>query len=549
MKRLSGGRRRGFEQPRLWTKPLRELTPETSHGFHVIEFARDFLSINLYPWQKWLLIHALELNEDGTYRFDRVIVLVARQNGKTLLLTVLTLWWLFIDSESFPEVLPPREFVVLGTAQNLDIAEEAWEEAVAYCDPDEGKDGSEVELAVPALQKRSMSPKRVNGQKTLRLKNGAKYQVRSAGRKGTRGKSAARIVMDELREQTTYDTWAAITKSKAAKFNSQLWGISNAGDIHSVVLRDQRNILKAAIEDWDTKVESGEMPVEVFADSHSLSHGLFEWSAPDGCAVDDPEGILQANPSCGYSAMSLEGLIADARGEPENIFRTESLCQWVTARVEPFLSEQGWADCRDDGSQIVEDSRLMFAVDISADRSMTYVAVAGFREDGLPHGEVIAARAGSAWLMDFMQQLAESQDCWEVALQPRGANASEFAEPLRDAGFRVVEVGGSLGLGGCCGGFADKVFSGTFRHLGQPVLDAAAAVAQSRRLGEVEVWDRFKSPADISGLVAVAEAVWALEHAAPMYREVLPPAAPGILRRAGDSFSSSGGRDFRTVAF
>ena len=42
----------------------------------------------LHPWQRWLLIHALELNPDRTFRFRTVIVEVARQNGKTTILLV-----------------------------------------------------------------------------------------------------------------------------------------------------------------------------------------------------------------------------------------------------------------------------------------------------------------------------------------------------------------------------------------------------------------------------------------------------------------------------
>ena len=78
----------GRTEPRLWTRPLRELTPETSLGFEVIRFALRVLGVELRPWQQWLLIHALELLEDGSYRFQRVVVLVARQNGKTLLAAV-----------------------------------------------------------------------------------------------------------------------------------------------------------------------------------------------------------------------------------------------------------------------------------------------------------------------------------------------------------------------------------------------------------------------------------------------------------------------------
>lgn len=79
-----GTPRKGCEQPRIFTPPLRELTPQTSHGFSVIAFAEHTLGIALLPWQKWLFIHALELRPDGLYRFRTVITLIARQNGKAL---------------------------------------------------------------------------------------------------------------------------------------------------------------------------------------------------------------------------------------------------------------------------------------------------------------------------------------------------------------------------------------------------------------------------------------------------------------------------------
>ena len=52
---------KGKETPRIFTPPLRDLTPDTSVGFEVIDFARDVLHIELFPWQKWLAIHALEV--------------------------------------------------------------------------------------------------------------------------------------------------------------------------------------------------------------------------------------------------------------------------------------------------------------------------------------------------------------------------------------------------------------------------------------------------------------------------------------------------------
>lgn len=43
----------GSETPRIYTPPLRELTPDTSYGFSVIEFADKVLGVNLFPWERW----------------------------------------------------------------------------------------------------------------------------------------------------------------------------------------------------------------------------------------------------------------------------------------------------------------------------------------------------------------------------------------------------------------------------------------------------------------------------------------------------------------
>ena len=44
----------GSITPRLWTPPLRELTPATSVGFDQVRFARDTLRHPADPWQEWL---------------------------------------------------------------------------------------------------------------------------------------------------------------------------------------------------------------------------------------------------------------------------------------------------------------------------------------------------------------------------------------------------------------------------------------------------------------------------------------------------------------
>lgn len=521
----------GMTEPRIFTKPLRELTPETSKGFNVIDFAKQFLGVELYPWQKWLLIHGLEIKPDGTYRFSKIFVLVARQNGKTMLLLVLALWWLFVDSTRFPDKLAPRDFMVLGVAQNLDQSEEAWSEALSYADPTDEPALGYVPFANPVLQKHSLTPSLRNGKKEMLLDSGAVYTAKATSRRAGRGKSASRIIMDELREQTDWQAWAAITKTVRAKFNNQIWGISNAGDARSVVLRKMRDEAIKLVDEWDAQVESGLKTVdEYLADAVSGDMAIFEWSALEGAPVNDIDGIRQANPSLGYSNISLSQILSEAATEPEEVFRTETLCQWVTSLVPAYMDWDAWQNCADApdddapddeddddgevakiGSVLAVGSELCLSIDTSAKRDFTSIAIAGYRDDGRIHGEVIAQRAGMLWAVDYIVKVATFMSIENVAIQTRGCAAIDFVDPLEKAGLNIIRVEGSA-LGSAAGRIRDRVRDDRLRHRAQPALDLAVANGVVKKLGEVVAWNRDGSAVDISGLVALSQAIYGLEN-------------------------------------
>lgn len=518
---------RGKTEPRLWTKPLRELTPETSHGFSVIAFALEVLGIDLYPWQKWLLIHALELNEDGTYRFRKIFVLVGRQNGKTTLLTVLSLWWLFMDADSFPEHLPADEFLILGTAQNLDIAEESWDAALKRCDPNPDED--DKVFVVEDLAAETRKPVKTNGKKSLRLKNGAMYEPRAASRMGGRGKSAARVIMDEMREQQTWDVWGAVSKTKNAIFNSQLWGISSAGDAKSIVLSTLREGAVKTIEDFERYVESGIQTLEEFANTHDVATALFEWSAPPKSPLLDVDGILQANPSVGYRPMFFESIWSDLVGdEPEATKRTEILCQWVDSRVDPFIDGPSWEgvaegpefDDRgrliDVGSELPDGAHMVLGIDTSWNRSMSYITLAGIRDDGAVHLEVVRMRAGMLWVVDEAVAIAERHGITHVVVQARGCPASDFVKAFKEhTDLQVVELGGTEMLNSA-GRLKDRIRDKLVRHRSQPILNMAVAGGITKKLSGLDVWDREASVVDVAPLVAVTNALYGVETVSPV---------------------------------
>lgn len=499
-------KRFGSETPRIYTKPLRKLTRKTSLGFSVIEFAETVLEIDLLPWQKWLLIHMLELLPDNSLRFRTVIVLVARQNGKSTLSQVVALWFMFVYGVA----------LVIGTAQDLDVAEEIWQGAVDLAE--ESEDLAELIQKVV----------KVNGKKALEVEvdnDRRRYKVKAANRRAGRGLSGDVILLDELREHQSWDAWGAITKTTMARSMALILALSNAGDATSVVLRYLRQMcLKELVEAGERDlapeldeayIEQGIDEAEDFANSgDDDSVAIFEWSAPPGCAVTDRDGWAMANPSLGYTIT--ERTIASAcRTDPEWIFRTEVLCQWSDGSLEGPFPPGSWEAGQDPESHRAPDAEVVACVDVSHDRGMAHIAIASRREDGKIHAEVVASRAGVEWVKPwFLDETKPHRAKWRITGQTNGAPVSSMLPDLEAAGLKVEPWQGP-DLARWSGAFYDLVRGlgedGTntpgVYHRPQPVLDVPAATAVTKPLGDGWVWDRRHSPTDIAPLVAATGAV------------------------------------------
>lgn len=525
--------RLGRTEPRLWTRPLRELTPETSLGFEVIQFALVVLGIDLYPWQKWLLIHALELRADGTYRFRRVIVLVGRQNGKTTLASVLAAWWLFIDSARHPERTPPLKFKVVGVAQNLDIAREPWTAVKTWCDPTPDTD-EEAALAIGALQLATAKVSDTNGKESIVARSRAHYEIRAG--KNVRGKPASKVLMDEMREQRDWTAWNAVSQTTKSFWNGMLVGFSNAGDAGSLVLAHQRNaalldLIDAGFDVPDYVIR-GVAEVEAFANGErvdgDLSLGIFEWSGAPGCATNDLDAILQSNPSIGYGEMTVEICLADVRGMTDAGYRTEVLCQWVTSLVDSFIDVKDWKALNVAISEVTIQlgSRTVWGIDTSADRSRTWIAAAVMTKDGKPFVTVRLERAGMMWVPDYMAELAEKSKWREVVLQAKGCPAMEFIQPLTDKGLTVHAIEGSQ-FALATGRMKDRVRDSGLVTVEQPDVTTAVEGGVTHKYAANLAWDRHGSlPVDISGLIAESVALYGLELLEPPPPEPTPPPPP-----------------------
>lgn len=479
---------KGKTEPRIYTPPLRKLTKNTSLGFAAIEYAKTILNMELYPWQEWALIHALEITGDlggsWLFRYRSILFMVSRQQGKTELSKIIASFFL--------NVLGVK--AVFGTSLSMEKAEEVWEAVIAE---QESHDALACEIKSIA---------RRNGGKKLTLTGGRSYKVGAPTRRAGRGDANDLVMLDEVREHRDWETWSAAVASTNAKPNGLVVCFSNAGDPDSIVLRQ----LRAQAIEKINGVKAADFGGNVDGDSL----GLFEWSAPEKAETDDMEALAQANPALGYGLVTERALLANRSTFPESKFRSECMCQQVeTILPEPF-PEGAWVGGVDENSLIREDSELFWGIDMSQDRKYTVISVCGLREDGNYHIEVVERKIGTEWAVDWFKARAPKYGEMKLSFQERGAPVSGLAEQICtiEGVTRLAQGGPDLSAGwnrfydavaACApndnrGGV--KVF-----HLPQPVLDTPGRTCQMRNLGGgIMLPDRVKSPDDISPLMSCA---------------------------------------------
>ncbi len=429
----------------------------------MIHFAATVLEQPLDPWQQWAVIHLGELLPDGRPRFRQVLVLVARQNGKTHLCKVLTLFWMFV--EKWP--------LVFGSSTSLDTAKEPWQECV-----DLAEDVAALRALMPA--KRSERVRFANGEQTLRAyritldgrrrpgPRFSRYKIGAANRRGGRGLSIDRIIGDELREHHTWEAYKAAYNAMNARPYGQAVFITNQGDAKAVVLKALR---KAAIEGSDERI------------------GLLEWSAAPGTHPMDPAGWAAANPQIGrrmdYDTVRSAAIRVSKPGaDPEDLagFLTETLCMSVDS-LDPAIDMQAWqTQCQPAAMDVT--GRTAGFVDVSPDLQHATLAVAQLAGQ-VSRVEVVQAWEGPRALQDMAEDLPAAVRLYRMRALgwlPGGPAAAADAM-LRDRsksgkagwpprGVLIAEVRGDAPA--VCMGFAQRVGAGAVLHSGQELLDEHA---------------------------------------------------------------------------
>lgn len=397
-------------------------------------------------------------------------------------------------------------------------SEKTWAEAVEIAQSDE-----ELNSLIERIQ--------LGHPKLLKLITGPEYRVATASRRGGRGFSADLILLDELREHQGWESWAAVTKTMMARPRAQAWAFSNAGDSMSVVLRFLRAQSHQALGwpdgDGDKEV-LGDLAAELeeFDGAADFPVGWFEWSAAPNARRSDIAAWAQANPSLNHvevteNTVTTRALTHSLRTDPPAVFETECLCRWTSMSDAGPWPEGSWLATLDNAARPAPGSRQVVCIDVSWNRSRTYIARCGRDAEGVPVVGIAEDRPGTDWVLDW---LIANRDSFEtIVIQSNGAPATTVLNDIEHAylpdgraaelpltGWKGTDLSAATGI------LFDRLEMRKIRHLAHPGLDAAATSAAVKVLAQgAWVIDRAKSVSDAAPLQAVIGAVWGAETLAP----------------------------------
>jgi phage terminase large subunit-like protein len=410
----------GSTEPRIHTPLLKT----KSKADEVAELAEK-ISMPLIPWQRWVLEDLLSVDENNMFIKKTGLILVSRQNGKTHLARMLILAHLFLWNTKN----------VLGMSSNRTMALDTFRN-VAYTIEDN-----------PFLKDQVRAIRLANGQESITLKNGARYEIAAATRDAPRGKSCGFLYLDEIREWSEEAFTAALPTTRAVPGSMTLM-TSNAGDGFSTVLNDLRE--------------------------RSLSYppttlGYYEWSAPQHCKIHDRKAWVMANPALGHliTEETLEEAVATNTIEAT---RTEMLCQWIDSTVSPWVFGSIEA-CSDSTLEIPVGPQTIMAFDIAPTRR-SGALVMGQMRDGK-----IAVGLAQLWYSDIAideMKMASDINEWARKYHPTTICFDKYATQtvatkLELSGWKIQDVSGQS-FYQACSDLANALAQGTMVHSGQADL-------------------------------------------------------------------------------
>ena len=455
--------RGAIKKPILGNTKPRLQTPQIKGESRVAEVADLAVKIGmpLLPWQHYVLEDMLKVNTDGQYQRKSNLLLCARQVGKTHLARMRILAGLFIFGEKN----------IIAMSSNRNMALDTFRQVANTIEDND------------FLKAQVRQIRYANGQESITLLNGARYEIVAATRDGARGKTADFLYIDELREISEEAFKAAVPVTRARP-NSQTLFTSNAGDAFSTVLNDLR---------------------ERAMDYPSKTFGFWEYSAPLAARQDirNRKFWAMANPALGYTVTeeAIEESIATNSIEAT---LTETLCMWIDSQVSPWTFGAIEA-CSVSELILPVGAMTVMAFDVSPSK----------RSGALVAAQMIDGKIGVGIMETFSSEvaidevkMASSIHDWAMKYRPiqiaydKYATAS-IAQKLEQSGHKLIDISGQA-FYQACGELADALSNLRLVHSGQPEWVMSMNNCASKQNDSGWRIIRRKSAGDVTAAISTA---------------------------------------------
>ena len=431
------------------------------------------------PWQQGVADVAYELNEDGQFAYDTIVVTIPRQQGKTTLVRAVNVTRPLLNARQ----------VVIYTAQSALDARKKWEAdwiPAVKASPI----GSQVRVVLaPGREAMWFTP------------TGSRLGIVATTEQAGHGDVIDQGTIDEafsLQDARVEQSMrpAMMTRWNLARgdLGAQLWIPSTAG------------ILGKSPYLWDY-VQRGRKAVE-----SGVNEGLcyVEYSAPDDADPSDPATWWGCMPALGTTVLQ-RTVAAFQRSMKASEFARAFLNQWALSGEDPIVPLEHWQGLARPIAP--RPPWVVLGLDIGPRDSAAAITavgeahVVGEAQAGSElQSNVIESGQGTAWLLPALARAVERYGRPYVLVDEKHC-AHLLPEIERVAGFdrvrplRVTDITAAFAF------WLRLVGERKLFHAGEPELTAALVGAGQRNVGDGLAWSRVKSGADITPLVAQTLAV------------------------------------------
>lgn len=477
----------GVQEPRVEHVPPASTTVDAADA---VELAASY-GLTPDPWQERVLRGWLGRRGDGKWSSPRCGLAVPRQNGKNALLEIRELFGMIMLGETF-----------VHSAHEVKTARKAFKRLQFFF----GREKNDPDANFPELNALVAEIRNANGQEAIVLLNGGSVEFVARSKGSGRGFTVDVIVLDEAQELSD-DALAALmpTRSAAPSRNPQMifTGTPPAPNMNGEVFTRTRtggvrgDDARLCWHEWscegepDPKDDTKHLPVD----------------------IADRGNWAKANPALG-DRLDIETIEDELAQMDEDKFGRERLGIWDDAATgDSGISKAQWQRLEDPTSTALSAS--VFSVAVALDRSWSSIGMAGPREDGLTHLEMVDRRRGTGWVVDRCVELNErwAPAGWVVDGVGPG---SSLITAMENAGLNVITAS-TADVARAYSQMVDGTRDSSYRHGPQEEVDTAVEGARKRPIGDGgHTFGRRASDVELSPLECLQLANWGHNEFGPV---------------------------------